>query len=113
MRPPADRRRFPRVLAHVFYRPAGPDFLHHRRAARNVSLGGMRVYSDDELTVGTPLEIELLLDDNTTARCWARIAWIEKLGDESGAAFDIGVEFTDLAEADRERLNRVLEGGQA
>jgi len=113
MRPSADRRRFPRVLAHVYYRPAGPDFLHHRRAARNVSLGGMRVYSDEELTVGTPLEIELLLDDSTTARCRARIAWVERLDEESGAAYDIGVEFTDLADADRDRLNRVLEGGQA
>ena len=109
----ADRRRFPRVLAKVHYRPAGPDFLHHRRAARNVSLGGMRVYSDDELTVGTPLELDLLLDGDEVARCWARIAWIEKLDGGSGASYDIGLEFTDMGEADRARLNRVLENGQA
>jgi c-di-GMP-binding flagellar brake protein YcgR len=104
----ADRRRFPRVLAQVYYRPAGPDFLHHRRAAKNVSLGGMRVFSDEALAVGTPLEIELLLDDETTARCWARIAWIEHLGGDSDAAYDIGLEFTDMTEADRARLDRVL-----
>lgn len=113
MRPSADRRRFPRLLAQVYYRPAGPEFLHHRRAARNVSLGGMRVYSDDELSIGTPVEIELLIDEQTTARCWARIAWIERLGEDAGAVYDIGLEFTDMTEEDRSRLSRVLDPGQA
>src|ERR1700694_2528947 len=68
----ADRRRYPRIAAPVYYRPAGPNFLHHRRAPKDVSLGGMRVYSDEEMSVGTPLEIELLLTEDTTTRCWAR-----------------------------------------
>jgi c-di-GMP-binding flagellar brake protein YcgR len=108
MRQSADRRRYPRLAAPVFYRPAGPDFLHHRRAAVDVSLGGMRVYTDDRLEVGTRLEIELLNGGDSVARCWVRIAWIEELPPNSGAAFDIGVEFTDITDADRRLLEAAL-----
>jgi c-di-GMP-binding flagellar brake protein YcgR len=111
MRSPANRRRFPRIAASVFYRPAGPDFLHHRRATVDISLGGMRVYSDDDLKVGSTLEIDLLLDKDTTARCWARIAWIEKLPESAGAAYDIGLEFTDIEDEDRRRLTEALKAG--
>jgi c-di-GMP-binding flagellar brake protein YcgR len=111
MRSPANRRRFPRIAAPVFYRPAGPDFLHHRRATIDISLGGMRVYSDDELKVGAALEIDLLLEQDTAARCWARIAWIEKLPDSAGAQYDIGLEFTDIADEDRRLLIQALKAG--
>lgn len=111
MRSAANRRRFPRIAAPVFYRPAGPDFLHHRRATVDISLGGMRVYSDDELTIGTALEIDLLLDQDTTARCWARIAWVEKLPESAGAAYDVGLEFTDIADEDRRLLTEALRAG--
>jgi c-di-GMP-binding flagellar brake protein YcgR len=101
---PADRRRYPRVAAPVYYRPAGPGFLHHRRSSVNVSLGGMRVYTDEKLNIGEALELELLLGEDTTARCWARIAWVEKLGASHGAAYDIGLEFTDMTDHDRRLL---------
>jgi c-di-GMP-binding flagellar brake protein YcgR len=108
MRSSANRRRYPRVAAPVFYRPAGPEFLHHRRATQDVGLGGMRVYSDEHISVGTRLEIELLLDENTSARCWVRSVWIESLPRGSGAAYDVGLEFIDIAEEDRKLLAAVL-----
>jgi c-di-GMP-binding flagellar brake protein YcgR len=111
MSSPANRRRYPRIAAPVFYRPAEPSLLHHRRAAVDVSLGGIRTYADDELAVGTRLEIELVLDDDVTARCWARIAWVEKLDDGAGAAYDIGLEFIDMSEKDRELLSKALRSG--
>jgi PilZ domain-containing protein len=106
----ADRRRYPRMAAPVYYRPAGPAFLHHRRSTINVGLGGMRVYSDEEMTVGERVELELLLSEATAARCWARVAWIEKLEPSDGAKFDIGLEFTDMADDDRRLLTSALGG---
>ena len=106
---PANRRRFPRIAAPVYYRPAGPAFLHHRRATVNVSPGGMRVYADQVIPVGTVLDVELLLSNRATARCRVRVAWIERLPDASAAAYDVGLEFTDLAEDDRHRLEAALE----
>jgi c-di-GMP-binding flagellar brake protein YcgR len=99
------------MAAAVYYRPAGPGFLHHRRSSVNVSLGGMRVYSDEKLTVGETLELDLLLDEETTARCWARIAWVDKLGQSHGAAYDIGLEFTDMTDGDRRLLMAALRAG--
>ena len=111
MRSGANRRRYPRIAAPVFYRPAGPDFLHHRRAAVDVSLGGMRVYTDDHLEVGMRLEIDLLLDPDRTTTCWARVAWVEKLADGASAAFDIGLEFLDMSAEDLRLLKAALRGG--
>jgi c-di-GMP-binding flagellar brake protein YcgR len=108
MNAPANRRRYPRIAAPVYYRPAGPDFLHHRRSTVDVSLGGMRVYSDEELHVGETLELELLLADDATARCWARVAWVEKLEHSDGAKYDIGLEFTDMEDSDRKLLTAAL-----
>jgi c-di-GMP-binding flagellar brake protein YcgR len=96
------------MAATVYYRPAGPGFLHHRRSSVDVSLGGMRVYSDEKLTVGEALELDLLLDEETTARCWARIAWVEKMDRSHPARFDVGLEFTDMADADRRLLMAAL-----
>ncbi len=82
--------------------------MHHQRATRDVSLGGMRVYSDDEISVGTALEIELLLSEDTMTRCWARVAWVERLPESAGATFDVGLEFVDLADEDRSVLRAAL-----
>ena len=70
----------------------------------------MRVYSDEELQIGASLELELLLMDETTARCWARVAWVEELARSDGARFDIGLEFTDMDDADRRLLTAALAG---
>jgi c-di-GMP-binding flagellar brake protein YcgR len=107
----ADRRRYPRMAATVYYRPAGPAFLHHRRSSVDVSLGGMRVYSDEEMRVGDSLELDLLLGEETTVRCWARVAWVERLGQSDSARFDVGLEFTDMADGDRSLLTAALRRG--
>jgi hypothetical protein len=94
--------------ATVYYRPAGPAYLHHRRSSVDVSLAGMRVYSDEEMKVGETLELELLLAEDVTVRCWARIAWIERLEPAVSARFDIGLEFTDMSDGDRALLTSAL-----
>jgi len=105
---PNDRRQFPRVEAEVFYRPAGLAFMHHRYNTRNVSLGGMRALSDEQMAVGSRLELDVILADDSVVRCWATVVWIEELAAGAEARFEIGLKFTDLAEADIQRLASVL-----
>ena len=104
----ADRRRYPRVQADVICRPAGADLVHHKRNARDVSLGGMRVYSDEEFALGSRLDLDVLLPDRSEVRCWAVVVWLTELAAGAPARFDVGLKFTDMAPADIRRLAAVL-----
>lgn len=104
----ADRRRYPRIHADVLCRPAGTAMFHHKRNTRDVSLGGMRVFADEDFSVGSRLDLEVFLPDNTSVRCWADVVWRAELGEGSPARFDVGLRFRDMAEPDIQRLAAVL-----
>jgi hypothetical protein len=68
----------------------------------------MRVYSDDDFAIGSRLDLEVLLPDQSTVRCWAVVVWRTQLADGDAARFDIGLRFTDMAPEDVQRLASVL-----
>ena len=103
-----DRRRYPRVHADVLCRPAHGSLFHHKRNTQDISLGGARVFSDDEYGLGTRLDLEVLLPDGSSVRCWAEVVWLTDLGPAAQARFDIGLKFTDMVPADVQRLSTVL-----
>lgn len=107
----SDRRRYPRVQANVVCRPAGSELFHHRRSARDVSIGGMRIYSDDEFSPGDRLDLDVLLPDESLVRCWAQVVWIVKLSPPEPARFDVGLRFDDIAPSDVQKLAAVLGPG--
>lgn len=111
LRTVSDRRRYPRVQAEVLCRPAGTALFHHRRSPQDISLGGMRVYADENYPVGRRLDLDVLLPDGTSVRCWAEVVWTVALGADAGAKFDVGLRFTDLEPADVQRLAAVLGPG--
>jgi PilZ domain-containing protein len=104
----SDRRRFPRVQADVFCRPAGLALFHERRNTHDVSLGGMRVYADEDFKVGSRLELDVFLPGESSVRCWAEVVWRVELGDGGPSRFDVGLKFIDMASADRRRLAALL-----
>jgi len=90
-----DRRRFPRLNVPVFYRPArlfGP-----RKPAQDVSRGGIRVYTDEPLELGTRLEIELFVGEDESLTVDVRVAWVRELH-ETGARYEAGLEFLAMDE---------------
>ncbi len=103
-----ERRRFPRLKAPVFCRPAGLRF-HDAGRPVDIGLGGARVFSDDATEVGTFFELDLLLPDGQTIVCKAVVAWSDKLPPGSPALYDLGLQFTELSDEDRKRLGTVLE----
>lgn len=103
-----DRRRFPRVQAPVLYRPAGLKAFHHPRRTTDVSLGGIRVYSDEYHKIGANLDLDVILPDKTLIRCWTEVVWIEGFAGPAGTSYDVGLRFTDIAAEDLERLASVL-----
>ena len=104
----ADRRRYPRVDANVLCRPAGVALFHHKRNTQDISLGGMRVFTDEEFRPGNKLELEVLLPDGSIVLCWAEVVWLSRLDGATPARCEAGLRFTDMATRDVERLASVL-----
>jgi c-di-GMP-binding flagellar brake protein YcgR len=107
----ADRRRYPRLQAHVFCRPAGLDLFHARLNTRNLSLGGASILSDEDFKPGHRLELEVVLPSGEFLRCWAEVVWVASREADGEARYDVGLRFTDLAESDIQRLAAVLDSG--
>ncbi len=103
-----DRRRFPRVAVPIFFR--APRFRQVRTPVVDASEGGIRVFMDDPLPVGTVVELELFLPSGEEIVGMARLAWIGALPAGSAAKFDAGFEIFDMAPSARSRLSDAVEG---
>ncbi len=79
------------------------------RSAVDVSLGGVRVYSDESHRVGQQLGMELLLPDGTCVTFTAQVMWVETLPKGSPARYDVGLQFVNLADDVRSRIVSVLD----
>ncbi len=106
-RPEFRRRRFPRVKAPVLYCPI--KVLGPRRRIYDISLGGIRIYSDEQLREDDQLEIELLLPNGQRIIATARVAWINKLHPDEDVRFDVGLEFINLPANAAQELKYVLD----
>ena len=102
-----DRREFPRVNAPVYCRPVGKP-LFGKRKAQDISMGGLRLYSDDLVAPGERLELELFLGDKGGVVCTVEVVWADELGPDAAARYDIGVKFVQIAAQDREKLSGIL-----
>jgi len=101
-----ERRRYPRVMAPVFYR--GQKHLSPKRRVSNLSLGGVRIFSDEWLGVGEKLALEFFLPDGSTVEAITKVAWIKEMPEEGEAVYDVGMEFLELSEDDMNKLKKVL-----
>lgn len=105
----AERRRFPRVKAPMFCRPA------HRRLPRrevvDVGVGGMRVYSDEPHQVGSKFEVEMFLAEGETITCLTEVVWIRKVEGGDPAPYDLGLSFLHIPPKGRDLLLQALEAG--
>jgi c-di-GMP-binding flagellar brake protein YcgR len=107
-----EKRQFKRVRAPVYCRPMGLSlrFLQSKQQRPvDISLGGMRIYSDEAIAPGTKLELELFLPDASSVTCKVEVVWIEALGAQGPAKHDVGLKFIDIKPEDRARLAVVLD----
>ena len=106
-KPEINKRRFPRVKAPVLYRPI--RVLGPRRRIYDISPGGVRIYSDEQLRENDQLELELFLPNGQTIVATARVVWIKRLPPDEDARFDVGLEFTSLPANANQELKYVLD----
>lgn len=103
-----ERRRYRRVQAPVLIRPVGPLARRVKPKAVDVSLGGLRAYSDEEQKPGARLELELLLPDAGSAVVLAEVVWVAPLPAGAPARYDVGLRFLDARPEDLGRIAQVL-----
>lgn len=101
------RPSYPRVRAPVYFTRTVLRFLGRRRI--DPGLGGLRVYTDEKTKVGTRLEIEVFLPDETSVACTTEVVWVEKLPAGGAALHDVGLRILAIHPHDRERLSKALE----
>jgi hypothetical protein len=101
---PLDRRRFRRVSAPILMRPAGLLARLATRKVNDISLGGIRTFSDLDLPKGRRLDVELLFQDGSTANVLVEVAWTERLAPGAPAPFEMGLRLVDARAEDLERI---------
>lgn len=104
--PPYDRRRYRRIDVPIYYR--GARLFGSKRTASDLSMGGIRISTDDLLTVGKRIEIELFLAEDVSVTCDVRVAWIRPTPDDPLAKYEAGLEFVGLTPEDAGLLERFL-----
>jgi hypothetical protein len=96
MTAPIERRKYRRIQAQLYCRPAGVSLLARHHEAIDISLGGVRIYSDEKYEHGSLLKMELFADGVPSVSYTAEVVWIESLPKGSPALYDIGLRFVDL-----------------
>jgi hypothetical protein len=79
------------------------QFLARQREPIDISLGGVRIFSDEALRVGELFKLEFFLPDVAPVTYTAEVVWIEPLPDGAAARYDVGLKFIQL-EPDALRL---------
>ena len=110
--PSSERRRFKRLNAPVFCKPLGRSLTksgNDKQQVEDISMGGVRVFTDDKHVIGDRLELELFMPDGSTVSLESQVVWIEPIpGRDAPARFEIGLKYVDVADADRAALEAVL-----
>jgi hypothetical protein len=83
-------------------------FLARHHEPVDISLGGVRVFSDEPQRVGELLKMEFFLPDVTPVTYTAEVVWIEEMPPGSPAKFDVGLKFIQLEPAAIRLLMSVL-----
>jgi Tfp pilus assembly protein PilZ len=104
--PKENRRQYRRFNAPICYRSA--SLFSARKPLVNISLGGIRIYTDDKFKIGKRLEIELLLPDDTVLTCTTRVVWQSPLPEGAKATYDTGLQFLDVPADGLQRLSETL-----
>ncbi len=102
-------RRYRRVRAAILVRPLGPLARMAPRQVSDISLGGLRVLTDEPHRVGDRIEIELVFPDGGSATCTAEVVWAEALGPDAPARYETGLRFVEVDPDDMGRIAAVLE----
>ena len=108
-----DKRRFPRAnyKCEVLIRRGKSEIVFSTQT-ENIGVGGICVILERPLDIFSEVEIELTLEkDKSVIKCKGSIVWVIKRAayeKEKAANYDTGIEFLDLKDEDRTRIEAVV-----
>jgi PilZ domain len=108
-----ERRNYGRIKAAVTCRPVVAPPHAHDAATVDLSLTGVRIYSDETYPLGTILKMEFVTGVAVPVTFTARVVWVEGLPPAGPAKHDIGMEFVDLTPKMLQLLAALLEDAGA
>ena len=96
-------------MAPVVCRMAGGKVeVGEGRRVSNLSLGGVRVYSDERMAAGQEVELEFILPHGPSFKAMARVVWAKELPPGSPGVYDVGLEFVALSKKAKRELGSVI-----
>jgi len=109
----AERRKFARVKAPIYCRPAKRR-LGRRKKVVDMSMGGLRVYSDEAFKTGARMEIDLFPPDGEGdfVTCLTEVVWIKEIPGGNPANYDIGLQYLDVPPEARALLAKIVDEGE-
>ncbi len=113
----SERRKYPRlsINVEVEYTLLKRASLQLKSAqSKNISAGGICIILLEKLEVGTPLEFKFSLPGyDRIIKCEGRIAWLQEflIGENNSiSGYNAGVEFSNISEEDRNKINEYVAG---
>lgn len=92
----------------MYVRPLGiVDRLRAQRV-KDVSLGGIRAYSDEERLPGERLQLEISSPGAEPVVVAAEVVRVERLPSDAAARFDVGLRFVGTGDDELLRIERML-----
>jgi len=88
-----DRRRYRRVQAPIFCRPAGVELFAQLVEAIDISLGGLRIGCHEEYPLGSVLELDVFFPQVAPVTVTAKVMWSQASSNGPPPRFDLGLAF--------------------
>ena len=95
-----ERRHFWRVNAPITVRPVSILARAVPRRVNDVSLGGLRAFSDESYKVGTRLELELAFPAGESATVLAEVVWVDAQPEGALGRYEVGMRYIDATAPD-------------
>src|SRR3989338_2911418 len=109
-----ERRKFLRLNINVDIRfSLVKDTVQIERKSKsvNISAGGICIMTGEPLKAGDLLKLEIILPENPPlVQAIGKVAWVKSFSylDENVQRYDVGVEFVEIDEHERQRVNKYV-----
>jgi len=104
----SERRKTRRVYTKLHIELTPPDNKRKKDKAQsiNISRGGLCVFSSVNLPIGTKIDIDIKLPQNTNSiSAAAKVVWVKKVNNIAGFKYKVGLKYENI---DRDKLNEVM-----